>query len=378
MCRCVNTFWTETEIFQKNASGAPGPASLLPCRRVPERIYKYVKISKRFFFLPFLLVLSLLAPARADLKEDFLLFWRDVTRRALHTLQVQEADQAEPPKVIDRITYPGDYPDFSFSGEDDLLEIWFPVIRDQDAAIFFYQDQVWMLDCGDERAKDEIVPLLRYLGVTRIDRMINTHPHHDHLNGLYSIHEVCPVGELAVCFPEDTTKHMTAAMEFCKGNDIPVTWFEDESLLSMGDGAVTFLAWLKCAGEEDLNDQSAQFMISYGDCSMLSMADMELRGQHQLFEALSPESLKADILRYPHHGKRFMVEELYQAIDPSLVIITNSPRIPEVRQSTKFLDYKHVPVAYTHRADHALHLITDGRRWLCEELKFNAAPYLNP
>ena len=136
-----------------------------------------------------------------DLAEDTFCFVRDVVRRALHTIQVREADQAEPPKVINRITYPGDYPDFSFSGDDDLLEIWFPIIKDQDAAIFLYQDQVWMLDCGDERAKEEIVPLLRYLGLTRIDRIINTHPHHDHLNGLYSIHEAVPVEELMICFP---------------------------------------------------------------------------------------------------------------------------------------------------------------------------------
>ncbi len=328
-------------------------------------------------FLLLLLLLSFLVPARADLMEDTLYFVRDIVRRALHTIQVREADQAEPPKVINRITYPGDYPDFSFSGDDDLLEIWFPIIKDQDAAIFLYQDQVWMLDCGDERAKEEIVPLLRYLGLTHIDRIINTHPHHDHLNGLYSIHEAVPVEELMICFPEDSTKHMTAAMEFCKGNGIRVSFFEDESLLSMGDGAVSFLAWLKTSeDEEDMNNQSAQFMISYGGCSMISMSDMELRGQHQLLEALGPEPLAADILRYPHHGKRFMVEEVYQAIDPALVIITNSPRIPEIRQSTKFLDYKHIPVAYTHRADYVLHLTTDGRHWLCEEMKFDAAPWL--
>ena len=286
--------------------------------------------------------------------------------------------EEELPKVIDHITYPDLYPDFSFSGEDDLLEIWFPSVRDQDSAIYLYQDQVWMLDCGDERAQTEAVPLLRYLGVEQIDKLFNTHPHHDHLNGLYSIDEFFPVKELLICFPEDSTVHMTAAMEYCKGNGIPVTHFGDEEVFTMGDGLVSFLSWQKTSEDESINDRSAQFMISYGLCNLFSMADMELHGQWQLYDALSPELLKADILRYPHHGKKFMYDDLYRAINPALVIITNSTRIPEISESTKFLDYKHVPVVYTRQPNKVIHLVTDGQRWLCEEVAFNPNDYLPP
>ena len=285
-------------------------------------------------------------------------------------------DELVLPKVIDRINFPGAYPGFSFSGEDDLLEIWFPPIRDQDAAIFLYQGQVWMLDCGDERAADETVPLLRYLGIKKIDRLINTHPHHDHLNGLYAIDAYCPISELSICFPEDATVHMTAAMEYCKGNGISISRFEDESILRMGDGAVSFLAWMKTDEQESMNDRSAQFMIEYGACSMLSMADMELRGQRQLYDALDPALLKADILRYPHHGKNYIIRDLFPAIDPALSIITNSIRIDDIKESTKFLDNRHALAAYTGMADAVLHLTTDGVHWLCEEVPFNPRLYL--
>ena len=328
------------------------------------------------FLLASLFSVFLALPARADFFDDLLSFFQDVLVRAVQAVRVQQAESQAPPKVIDRINDPSGWPEFSFSGEDDLLEIWFPSIRDQDAAVFLYQGQVWMLDCGDERAQTESVPMLKYLGIERIDRLINTHPHHDHLNGLYSIDAEVPIRELLICFPEDSTKHMTAAMEYCKGNGIPVRTFQDESVLGMGDGLVSFLAWMKVSEEEDMNNRSAQFMISYGDCNALFMADVELRGERQLYEALGPEPLRADILRYPHHGKEPMIDELYRAIDPSLVIITNSSRTIDVRESTRFLDNRHVPTAYTRRQNYILHLITDGHRWLCEEVDFNPAPYL--
>ncbi len=322
-----------------------------------------------------LLFFSLPLHAGAE-SSDLAAFFSVLFENVAHGVRVAMEEENEPPKVIDHIHFPNEYPDFAFSGEDDLLEIWFPPVRDQDATIFRYQDQIWMVDCGDERAKTDIVPLLQELGITKIDRIFNTHPHHDHLNGLYAIDAVAPVGELLICFPEDLTSHMTAAMEYCKANQIPVTTFHDEATFMMRDGGVSFLAWLKVSEEENLNDQSAQFMVSYGGCSMLIMADMELRGQAQLYEALGPEPLKADILRYPHHGKKAMNESLFRAIAPSLAIITNSPRIYEISESTRFLDYKHVPAAYTHRANIILHLVTDGHRWLCEEIPFDPSPWL--
>ena len=274
----------------------------------------------------------------------------------------------EVPVVIDRITFPDAYPDFSFPADADLLDIWFPCIRDQDCAVFRYQDQIWMLDCGDTRAQDEIVPLLRFLGISRIHRLLNTHPHHDHLNGLYAVAEAVHLDELSICFPEDQTVHMTAAMEYCKGYGIPVTTFQDESVLGMGDGFVSFLAWQKSTVDSSLNDRSAQFMVSYGSCRILFMADLEYQGQKQLWEALSPEDLKADILRYPHHGKSKMIDPLFAAIDPDLTIITNTTRIYEIGESTLFLSYKHKNVAYTHCPPWVIHLQTDGVHWLCDRL----------
>ena len=248
-----------------------------------------------------------------------------------------------------------------------------------------------MIDCGDERAETEIVPLLESLGISQVDRLINTHPHHDHLNGLYAIDAEIPVKELLICFPEDATRHMTAAMEYCRGNGIPVTSFADESVLGLGDGAVSLLCWQKSAEEDSVNDRSAQIMLGYGDCNMLFMADMEVHGQRQLYAALAGDPdqpavhqalaetaalLKADILRYPHHGKQYMFDPLWQLIAPELTIITNTMRIAEIKAAVTFLENKHAAVAYTHQPPWVLHLQTDGNHWLCEQLAFDPVPWL--
>ena len=71
-----------------------------------------------------------------------------------------------------------------------------------------------------------------------------------------------------------------------------------------------------------------------------------------------------------------MVSGLYRAVDPDLVIITNAPRLYEMKDAMRFLDYRHASVANTYRNSYVLHLITDGTRWLCEEMLFDPSPWL--
>ena len=83
-----------------------------------------------------------------------------------------------------------------------FLHVWFPNIANEDEAIICYDDEVWLIDCGDGRGASRGVKLMRKLGITEIDKLFNTHPHHDHLNGLQIMDEAVPVSELLICYPE--------------------------------------------------------------------------------------------------------------------------------------------------------------------------------
>ncbi len=287
----------------------------------------------------------------------------------------KELKDGEYPTVIDRWNDPEAYPDFAFSPEEDLLEIWFPRIRDRDAAILLYQGECWMIDCSDIQAEERVAPLLEALKIQRVDKMFNTHPHHDHLDGLEAVDQVCPVMELAICFPEDLNETMIRAVGYADSHFIRITRYDDEQVFCMGDGLVRLKCWLKVSEDKGLNDRSAQMMVSYGNRDILFMADIEREGQKELLEALDPSELDADILRYPHHGKQALVQGLLEAVSPELAVITSAEKVSESRESAKFLTARQVPIAYT--ASGHLHLVTDGETWLAEKAEGDWLPVFN-
>lgn len=279
------------------------------------------------------------------------------------------APPTEPPsvKVIDHINNPKVEPDFYFQKGSKLLEIWFPNIKDADAAILRYDGQVYMIDCGDLNASARTVLLIKQLGIESIDEIFNSHPHHDHIEGLGMTDNAARVKSLRICFPPDSTVSGMNMMDVAGARNIPVSMFKDGDVFTMGDGKVS-LTFLKNDSETlDMNSQSAITMVRYGDCSMLFMADMERDGQEAMFGRIDPDLLKSDILKYPHHGKSAMQDAFYKAVNPDMVIVTSQ----EGRRSDLGQNYLHnrgVSTVYTSVKGLFVRLLTDGKNWLCDRV----------
>ena len=277
----------------------------------------------RLFRIAIILMLFLLLPARPGTGEGNLPPSPEPPP-AFMTGRPTPAPTAEPAEtVIDHIHNPGQYPDFAFRSNKKLLEIWFPNIRDADAAVLMYDGQVWMIDCGDERAAARTVVLLRQLGIKKIDVIFNTHLHHDHINGLAMTNEEAAVGEVRICFAPDLTESGLRMLQTTAELNIPVKEYKDGDRFVMGDGAVELLFLKNNEEYLDINNQSAQTRISYRYRSILFTADMEMPGQEAMYNRIGPELLRCDIVKYPHHAKSDMYQPFYEAMNAKLAVVTS-------------------------------------------------------
>ena len=218
-----------------------------------------------------------------------------------------------------------DDPDAEFAFEEgkDIFSVVYPNIHGSDAAILMYQDEVWMIDCStDDQAPHLVVPALEDLGITHIDVAFNSHPHDDHITGFEFIDKQASIGTLMVAFPEDYNYIIKRTVYRLKNKGTAVAYTADGETLTMGDGGVTMDVVQRFGGGFTDNDKSALLMIRYGQRSLFTVGDIENRGQQALLDNPPACGVKADILKYPHHGHAPMNRELFQQIDPQLVLIT--------------------------------------------------------
>ena len=269
--------------------------------------------------------------------------------------------------IIDHIHKPKLYPRFFFQKDKKLLEIWFANIKDGDATILMYDGEVWMIDCGDTRHGERIAALLRQLGVEKIDRLFNSHLHHDHINGLAQTDDTAKIGEILICFPPELTESGQRMIQVAHEHMIPVNRYQDGDRFTMGDGAVEWTILKNGEPDLDINNQSAVTRITYGERSILFTADMEQPGQKAMLERVGPEPLKCDIVKYPHHAKNDLYTPFYEAMGAKLAIITSVEGRGDAGQLA--MDVRHLPAVYTSVKDQFTHLVTDGEYWLCERVK---------
>ncbi len=174
--------------------------------------------------------------------------------------------------------------------------------------------------------RNVILPALLTLGIRRIDLMILTHPHPDHLNGLVGLLEEFPVGEVWDgwrTFPSEWYRRFRQIIE-AKG--IPRRY--------IGDGRTTFpwgrvvLEVFRCKTplgknrHSQVNNGSMIVKVTLGRFSFLNTADLEAEGEKAILDRYGP-ALKATVLEVGHHGSRTSTTEIFlDTVRPEAAVIS--------------------------------------------------------
>ena len=264
--------------------------------------------------------------------------------------------------VINRINAPDVSADFAFAEDADLLEIIFPQILDCDAAFLRCGGETMLIDCATSGQARRILNMFKQLGITHVDKIVNTHPHADHIGGFAELIKEITVDELWLCFPAEETVHCANAMKAAERTGVAVRMFGDGDTLTLG--TATMQVWMLDKPEYTrLNDRSAQIMLTFGQRKMLFSADLEQKGQNGLIEKVGAEMLKADVLKYPHHGLQALTPEYRAAVSPELAIVTCNQRETEGK---KYIRRTALDTVWT--VPGFVHLMTDGETWVCDRI----------
>lgn len=262
--------------------------------------------------------------------------------------------------VINLIENP-DQP-WAFEKGTEILEVVFPPVYNSDACILRCGGETMMVDASTRAQRKRVAHALKAMGITRVDTAFNSHPHNDHLSGFQFVPATAEIERLVITFWEKTNDVMITTLQAMRRAGVPVERAGDGDVLTLGGATLTVIQ--RNDEELKLNDRSALLMVRYGDRSLLLAADIEERTQ-SLLAADPPEcGLKADILKYPHHGLARMDEAMFAAVAPEFCVITDH----ECRAKPGFDFCAEHGTAFLSTWERYIRLRTDGETWVLDEL----------
>ena len=216
-------------------------------------------------------------------------------------------------------------------------------------------DSTVLIDGGRPEAR--VVDELRARGVRRIDLVVATHSHNDHMGGLVDVVGSMPVGRVAYNGTggvDEPPRDFLAAVERSGA-----VYLEPKRGDVLTAGSLRFGVLnppSKHHGDE--NDNSIVLSLRYGSVRFLFTGDIERQGRRDLLAA--GVDLGADVLKLAHHGKadagrlRFI-----QAVAPEIGVYSDAPDSPS--ELPRELEERGIRVYGTDRHGDIL-IATDGER----------------
>ncbi len=273
---------------------------------------------------------------------------------------------AEEPIIIDRTNNLTE--EYKFPEDTPILEIVFPRVFSSDCAIVRFGYDTMMIDASTatDEMQERVRSALHSMGVEYIDVAFNSHPHDDHINGFIPVAEYFPVGRLVLAFEEDANAEMKKVVEYYNAHDIPIEHVEDGEVFYMGPEEDVTIRVLQRndSGTWEPNNRSAMLHIQFGERSILFTGDVENHAQRSFGENPPAEGLKADIMKYPHHGQVKLHDPFFEEISPELVFMNGANQVMEGAKN--YLKKKKVP--YLIGYEGLTRLRTDGKVWVVDYL----------
>jgi len=224
----------------------------------------------------------------------------------------------------------------------------------------------YLHDTGHDFGQRVLAPALGALHINRIDRMVATHDHPDHIGGLPFVIKYFAVGEF--WSGTNVTAEIRAELE---KKHVPQRTVTEGDVISLpGPVIVTVLSPARSnrsmpgGDESSVNEQSLVFRLSYGNFSMIFCADAGFEAEQGMLERR--HELAATVLKVGHHGSRFSTSpEFLDRVHPRLALISagfgNRFGLPSP-VTVDLLRAKGIPFHRTDR-DGTIELVTDGIVW---------------
>lgn len=189
-----------------------------------------------------------------------------------------------------------------------------------------------LYDAGNQSrfdaGKNTIAPFLWSKGITRIDKLILSHPHLDHINGVPALLERFRVGEVLIneWFGQYSSGKQLSVLIQKKGISVREVKRGDEISLAKGISGTVLgpLTWDELLKEDKgfkENDTSMVLQIKYQNKALLLTGDIESSGIGWLLES-EKVITQCEVMQIPHHGNWDpKVVELLDAVEPCYVLI---------------------------------------------------------
>ncbi len=241
--------------------------------------------------------------------------------------------------------------------DNNKLNILFFDVGQADSQLIICNGKTMLIDAGNSKDGEKLVNGIKALGISKLDYVIGTHVHEDHIGGMSYIIDSFDIGAFYLPYNTNTTssyyKRLLTSISN-KGLEITEAVIGEKIEFS---SAICEIMSVDNNEPENANLASIILQISYGTQKYLFMGDAETENE----KSRNWEDI--DVLKVGHHGSNTSSSEKFlKQVLPEIAIISvgegNSYGLPKDKIIDRF--EKMGTTIYRTDEDGTIQIVSDG------------------
>lgn len=177
---------------------------------------------------------------------------------------------------------------------DDYLRVYCFDVGQGDSMLIVNKGKTMLIDASTNEMGETVVRYLQDLGIKKIDYLVGTHPHEDHIGGLDNVIKNFEIGTIYMPNVVTTTKTYEEVIDIIADKKLKVTTPKIGNIFNVGNAKCEIMAIDD--NEDEFNECSIVIKMDYNKISYLFTGDANYTVEQ------SRDWPEIDILKVGHHG----------------------------------------------------------------------------
>ena len=208
------------------------------------------------------------------------------------------------------------------------LEAYFIDVGQADSILIKNNNEAMLIDAGNNEDGEDVVKFIKEKGINKLNYVVGTHPHEDHIGGLDDvINSDIEIENILMPKIQTNTKTFEDVLDAISDKGLKITEPKKGDTFQIGEASCEIMTD-SIINEKNLNLSSITIRLQFENNSMLLMGDSEVENEK------TRTWPKTDVLKVGHHGSlTSSSEEFLNEVQPQYAIImvgkNNSYKLPK-------------------------------------------------
>ena len=152
-----------------------------------------------------------------------------------------------------------------------------------------------LIDSGTSDSKQKLIRYLKKNNITKLDYIVATHPHEDHIGGMASVIKTFEVGEFYAPKVIASTQSFEDMVKALRAKNLKIIIATPNTSLNLGPSTSCTMLSPNKATYENTNNYSCAIKISYKNSTFLFTGDIEAEAEQEIID--NDYDLSAQVLK---------------------------------------------------------------------------------